>query len=49
MDGIECWHGVEWVDEIPDAYKDIGVVMDDARDLVDIRHALRQILDVKGT
>lgn len=49
MKGIEYRHGVEWIDEIPDAYKDIDVVMHDARDLVDVRHQLRQMLNVKGT
>ncbi|MGF7121201.1 RtcB family protein [Rhodococcus sp. BE178] len=49
MQGIEYRHGAEWIDEIPDAYKDIDVVMDDARDLVEIRHELRQILNLKGT
>ena len=49
MVGIEYRHGEQWVDEIPDAYKDIDVVMADARDLVEIEHTLRQILNVKGT
>ncbi|TQF66999.1 RtcB family protein [Rhodococcus spelaei] len=49
MAGIEYRDSAEFVDEIPDAYKDIGVVMEDARDLVEIRHELRQILNVKGT
>ncbi|QCQ90227.1 RtcB family protein [Rhodococcus sp. SGAir0479] len=49
MQGIEYRHGAEWIDEIPDAYKDIDVVMDDARGLVEIRHRLRQVLNVKGT
>lgn len=49
MVGIEYRHGEEWVDEIPDAYKDIDIVMADAADLVDITHTLRQILNVKGT
>lgn len=49
MEGIEYRHGEEWVDEIPDAYKDIDIVMADAKDLVDITHTLRQILNVKGT
>ncbi|GAB6925871.1 RtcB family protein [Rhodococcus erythropolis] len=49
MEGIEYRHGEEWVDEIPDAYKDIDVVMEDAKDLVEILHELRQILNVKGT
>lgn len=49
MRGIEYRHGAEWVDEIPAAYKDIDSVMEDARDLVEIEHELRQILNVKGT
>ena len=35
-------------DEIPDAYKDIDQVMADAADLVEVRHVLRQIVNVKG-
>lgn len=49
MEGIEYRHGEEWVDEIPDAYKDIDQVMADADDLVEVMHELRQILNVKGT
>jgi tRNA-splicing ligase RtcB len=49
MAGIEYRHGAEWIDEIPAAYKDIDVVMEDARDLVDIEYELRQVLNVKGT
>ncbi len=49
MKGIEYRHGEEWVDEIPDAYKDVGAVMKDAEDLVTILHELRQQLNVKGT
>lgn len=41
--------GSDFIDEIPDAYKPIDVVMEDARDLVSIEHELRQILNVKGT
>lgn len=37
-----------FVDEIPDAYKDIDVVMDDASDLVEIKYELSQIVNVKG-
>jgi RNA-splicing ligase RtcB len=36
------------VDEIPSAYKDIDTVMADAADLVEIRHTLRQVVNVKG-
>lgn len=49
MAGIVYRPGKEWVDEIPDAYKDIDQVMADAADLVSIRHKLRQIVNVKGT
>ena len=48
------WRGIEYrdtdafLDEIPDAYKDIDVVMRDAADLVEVRHTLRQIVNVKG-
>ena len=49
MRGIEYRHGEQWIDEIPDAYKDIGVVMADAADLVTVEHELRQVLNVKGT
>ena len=48
MKGIEYRDTDAFIDEIPQAYKDIDVVMDDARDLVEIRHTLRQILNVKG-
>jgi tRNA-splicing ligase RtcB (3'-phosphate/5'-hydroxy nucleic acid ligase) len=48
MRGIEYRHGEAWIDEIPGAYKDIDVVMDDARELVTIDFELRQILNVKG-
>lgn len=36
------------LDEIPDAYKDVDSVMDAQRDLVEIEHALRQVLNYKG-
>lgn len=49
MKGIEYRHGEDWIDEIPDAYKNIDVVMEDAADLVTVLHELRQLLNVKGT
>jgi tRNA-splicing ligase RtcB (3'-phosphate/5'-hydroxy nucleic acid ligase) len=48
MQGIEYRHGDAWIDEIPSAYKDIELVMKDARELVSIDFELRQILNVKG-
>lgn len=49
MKGIVYRPGKAWVDEIPDAYKSIDRVMADAEPLVEIRHRLRQVLNVKGT
>lgn len=48
--------GVEWneakaltfLDECPDAYKDVDVVMEDAKSLVEIKHTLRALINVKG-
>jgi tRNA-splicing ligase RtcB len=48
MVGIEFKDSDAFIDEIPGAYKDIDQVMADAADLVDIRHTLRQIVNVKG-
>lgn len=48
MRGIEYRDTEAFLDEIPEAYKDIDVVMADAGDLVTIRHTLRQIVNVKG-
>jgi tRNA-splicing ligase RtcB (3'-phosphate/5'-hydroxy nucleic acid ligase) len=48
MGGIEYRDTDAFIDEIPAAYKDIETVMKDAADLVDIRHVLRQIVNVKG-
>jgi tRNA-splicing ligase RtcB len=49
MKGIEYRHGEQWVDEIPDAYKSIDVVMEDSKELVDVITSLRQVVNVKGT
>ncbi|QAU06578.1 RtcB-like RNA ligase [Gordonia phage WilliamBoone] len=48
MKGIEYRHGEEWIDEIPDAYKDIDQVMEDAKDLVEVEAVLSQLMNVKG-
>jgi tRNA-splicing ligase RtcB len=48
MAGIAWGRSNAFLDEHPDAYKDIDVVMRDATDLVEIRHTLRQIVNVKG-
>ena len=48
MRGVAWGHSDAFLDEHPDAYKDIDVVMRDAADLVKVRHTLRQIVNVKG-
>jgi len=48
MGDIEYRDTNAFLDEIPAAYKDIDVVMADAKDLVEVRHVLRQIVNVKG-
>ena len=48
MGDIEYRDTNAFIDEIPAAYKDIDVVMHDAKDLVEVRHTLRQIVNVKG-
>jgi tRNA-splicing ligase RtcB (3'-phosphate/5'-hydroxy nucleic acid ligase) len=48
MTGIEWRKTDAFLDEIPGAYKDVDQVMADAADLVEIRHTLRQIVNVKG-
>jgi tRNA-splicing ligase RtcB len=50
----EAMAGIEWrdtdafLDEIPGAYKGIDTVMADAADLVEVRHELHQLINVKG-
>ena len=48
MKGIEARLDKDVLDESPAAYKDIGAVMDAQKDLVTIKHRLRQIVNVKG-
>jgi tRNA-splicing ligase RtcB (3'-phosphate/5'-hydroxy nucleic acid ligase) len=48
MRGIEWRHSDAFLDEIPAAYKDVDRVMEDAKDLVEVRHTLRQLVNVKG-
>ncbi|UAJ79613.1 RtcB family protein [Leifsonia sp. ZF2019] len=48
MTGIEFRDTDAFLDEIPQAYKPIDQVMADAADLVEVRHTLRQIVNVKG-
>ena len=46
--GVECRKDVGILDEIPGAYKDIGTVMENQNDLVEIVAELKQIMCVKG-
>jgi tRNA-splicing ligase RtcB len=48
MKGIVWGESDAFLDEIPQAYKDVEQVMADAADLVTIRHTLHQIVNVKG-
>ena len=48
MQGIECRHSAELIDELPMAYKDIDEVMENSKELVKIEYVLRQIVNVKG-
>jgi tRNA-splicing ligase RtcB len=48
MEGIEWGRSDAFLDEIPGAYKPVEQVMADAADLVEVRHTLRQIVNVKG-
>jgi tRNA-splicing ligase RtcB len=48
MAGIAWGHSDAFLDEHPEAYKPVDVVMADAADLVEIRHTLRQVVNVKG-
>jgi tRNA-splicing ligase RtcB (3'-phosphate/5'-hydroxy nucleic acid ligase) len=48
MSGIEYRHSRELLDEIPSAYKDIDDVIEHAKSLIEVRHTLRQFINVKG-
>ena len=48
MQGIEVNRSEAFLDELPGAYKDIDVVMEQSKDLVEILHTFRQIVNVKG-
>jgi tRNA-splicing ligase RtcB len=46
--GVECRKDKGVVDEIPGAYKDIDVVMQNQTDLVEVVHTLKQVVCIKG-
>lgn len=47
-EGVECRKDKDVIDETPMAYKSIDAVMEAQKDLVEIVHALRQVVCVKG-
>lgn len=46
--GVECRKDVDIIDELPGAYKDIDVVIENQRDLIEPVAVLKQVLCVKG-
>ena len=48
MEGIEYRHSKVLLDEIPGAYKDIDEVIENARELVEVKYVLKQFVNVKG-
>jgi tRNA-splicing ligase RtcB len=48
MNVIEYRHSKVLLDEIPGAYKDIDQVMEYTKDLVEVKHILKQFVNVKG-
>lgn len=46
--GIECRKDKGIMDEIPQAYKDIDMVMANQNDLVEVVHTLKQVMCIKG-
>ena len=48
MVGISHRASKELIDEIPGAYKDIDQVMENSKELVDVVHVLKQVVNVKG-
>ena len=47
-EGVECRKDADVIDEIPGAYKDLDLVMENQKDLVEVVHTLRAVLCVKG-
>ena len=47
-EGVECRKDAEVIDEIPGAYKNLDLVMENQKDLVEVVHTLKAVLCVKG-
>lgn len=48
MAGIEFRKSNVLVDEIPGAYKDINSVIENSKELVEVKYTLKQIVNCKG-
>ena len=46
--GVECRKDAGVLDEIPESYKDLDLVLANQSDLVQIKATLKQVLCVKG-
>lgn len=46
--GVECRKDADVLDEIPSSYKNLDVVMEHQKDLVEVVHVLKAVLCVKG-
>ena len=46
--GVECRKDADVIDEIPGAYKDLDLVMENQKELVEVVHTLKALLCVKG-
>ena len=46
--GVNCRKDEDIIDELPLAYKDIDVVMENQKDLVEVVHILKQVMCIKG-
>lgn len=47
-EGVECRKDDGVIDEIPGAYKNLDLVMENQKDLVEVVHTLRAVLCIKG-
>jgi RNA-splicing ligase RtcB len=48
MGDISFRHSKSLIDEIPMAYKDIDEVMENSKELLQVDHTLKQIINIKG-
>jgi tRNA-splicing ligase RtcB len=48
MGDISFRHTKSLIDEIPMAYKDIDEVIENSKELVQVDHTLKQIVNIKG-